>query len=366
MEEAPAGGEGKENGMSEEILAGCVSPGTIAQNIRYIVRQTQMLVLRSAVEIGEQLVQAKALVEPGEWCRYVENEVGFSQSTANNYMKLYKELGQGQRSLFSGPGLEELGDLPYTKVLKLLMVPEEERDAFLEQNDVAAMSTRELDAAIRERDAAQKALIEARQDLNDAAARATMAERGQQNAEEEAEGLAEKLRQAKGQLEDAARGAKEKEGIVQGLKKQLRDARKEAQEAREELANHQGATVSEEQMAQLRAEAAKDAELAAEERLREAKKKAEQAAEEAEALRKEVARLSAEGQAGGDIRVVEFRGRLSRCQDDIFWLVETMEDMAAEGCPEAKGMNEALRGLVDNVAESLGYVPGIGEMYEEK
>ena len=56
--------------------------------------------LRTAIEIGRLLFEAKAMVEPGGWTKYIEEELPFSHSWANNYMKLYKEFGSDQTSLF--------------------------------------------------------------------------------------------------------------------------------------------------------------------------------------------------------------------------------------------------------------------------
>lgn len=125
----------------------------VTSEIRYLDRQAKRLILGHALEIGRRLTEAKELVPYGEWGSYIKNELGYSQSTAQNFMRIFDEYGAAQLGLF-GPEAESqtLGNLPYTKALKLLAIPAEEREAFVEANHVEDISTRELDALIRERD----------------------------------------------------------------------------------------------------------------------------------------------------------------------------------------------------------------------
>lgn len=138
----------------------------ITEEIRYLDRQAKRLVLGHAIEIGRRLTEAKALVPYGGWGDYIKDEIGYSQSTANNFMRIFEEYGASQIGLF-GPEAESqtLGNLPYTKALKLLAIPAEERENFVEANDVESMSTRELDKAIKERDDARKLAEELNRDF---------------------------------------------------------------------------------------------------------------------------------------------------------------------------------------------------------
>ena len=122
--------------------------------------------LLDAIEIGRLLFEAKAMVEPGGWMDYVEREVPFSQSWANNYMRLYKEYGEEQLSIFGNS--QATAKLSPTQALELLALPAQEREEFMETHDVENMSTRELKQAIRERDEAVKAQKEAEQAKADA------------------------------------------------------------------------------------------------------------------------------------------------------------------------------------------------------
>lgn len=135
--------------------------GAVTVEIKALHRQAQQMVLSFAIEIGRRLVEAKALVEYGGWGAYIKEELGYSQSTANNFMRLFEEYGKSQQSLFGGEAdSQTLGNLTYTQALALLAVPAEEREEFVENHDVEAMSTRELETAIRERDEARKKATE--------------------------------------------------------------------------------------------------------------------------------------------------------------------------------------------------------------
>lgn len=131
----------------------------VTAEIKTICMQAKALALTYAIEVGRRLEEAKAMLPHGEWGTWLKERTEFSQSTANNLMRLYHEYGNEQIGFFgSEMNSQTLGKLTYTKALKLLALPEDEREAFVEDNDVENMSTRELEKAIRERDEAlQKA-----------------------------------------------------------------------------------------------------------------------------------------------------------------------------------------------------------------
>lgn len=131
---------------------------TVTLEIRTLQRQAQQVVLGYAIEIGRRLEEVKAMLPHGRWGDYLKQEVNYSQSTAQNFMRIFREYGASQQSLFGGvANSQALGNLTYTKALQLLALPDaEERERFVAEHDVEAMSTRELDKALKERDAALK------------------------------------------------------------------------------------------------------------------------------------------------------------------------------------------------------------------
>ena len=64
-------------------------------------RQAKITAVSCAIEIGKRLLEAKDLVPHGEWGKWLKENVNYSQSTANNFMRLYREYGSDQGSLFT-------------------------------------------------------------------------------------------------------------------------------------------------------------------------------------------------------------------------------------------------------------------------
>lgn len=131
------------------------SPEIIAAEIRSIDQQARQYVLQSAIEIGSRLVEAKELVAHGEWGDWLKANVNYSQSTANNFMRVSAEYTNSHA----------LANLSYTQAVALLAVPADERVTFVEENQASEMSTRELQAAIKEKQETERLLAEERERL---------------------------------------------------------------------------------------------------------------------------------------------------------------------------------------------------------
>lgn len=135
--------------MSDIVTAR--DPEIIAAEINTIKKQVQQAVIFASIEIGGKLMEAKSLVPQGEWGKWLENNVEYSQSTAENLMKLYKEYGGNQESLFdTWTGSETFGKLTYTQHLALLALPFSDRQEFAEKNNAEEMSTRQLLKAVQD------------------------------------------------------------------------------------------------------------------------------------------------------------------------------------------------------------------------
>ena len=101
--------------------------------------------------IGRCLIEAKEMLSHGEWRSWLEEQVEFSERSAQRFMKLARE--------WSNP--TALSDLGATKALALLALPPEEREQFMEDHKVIDMSARQLEQAIKERDEARMAAKQA-------------------------------------------------------------------------------------------------------------------------------------------------------------------------------------------------------------
>lgn len=132
------------------------TPLVIAAEINTITYQTRKILLASAVEIGRRLKEAKSLLNHGEWGKWLEESVNYSRRTAERLMKLYEEY---EPSFLDEQGTSKaspMSHLTYTQALLLLGLPEEEREEFIAQNDVADMTTQELQQALKDRDQAKQ------------------------------------------------------------------------------------------------------------------------------------------------------------------------------------------------------------------
>lgn len=96
----------------------------VTLEIQTLQRQAQQLLLGYAIEIGRRLVEVKAMLPHGQWGTYIKEQVGYSQSTANNLMRIFEEYGTAQQSIFGPEAISQaIGNLSYTKALRLLALP---------------------------------------------------------------------------------------------------------------------------------------------------------------------------------------------------------------------------------------------------
>lgn len=296
---------------------------TVTAEIVTITAQTRYTMVSAAIEIGRRLVEAKELVPHGEWGKYLEEQVDFSASQANNMMRLFNEYGSGQESLF-GSGSEAIKRLSVTSAIRLLSLPAEEREEFAEENNVAEMSTRELEKAIRERNEARQA---------------------QEAARQEADSTAQALAAAQAEAE------KRKQALA-ATERKLEEATRKEQEAKEALKQlKENPTVPEDLMSKLRQDARtaaqEEAARAAEEQL--GKLKAAQASAEQKAAEAQEALAEARRQAAlNDPEAAVFKLLFGQVQEDFRRMAEAL------GKVQDASLAEKLRGAVRQLLERMG------------
>lgn len=131
------------------------SPEVIAREINQIKTETfrflQMAhasASRSAREIGRLLIEAKETVEAGRWGTWLKENVDYSEDTAQNLMRTYREFDPAKVPVFA--------DLNYSQMVALFPLPPGEREALVNDTDVTKMSAREIKRLVKERDDACK------------------------------------------------------------------------------------------------------------------------------------------------------------------------------------------------------------------
>ena len=138
--------------MSKEIIAVGLTADSLAVEVRTIVqvaqRQIHQVVASAAMDIGDRLTEAKKLVPHGEWEAYVRERCGLNPRTAQTNMQMAANREKAQT----------FADLPFSKALALLALPEGQAEAFTAEHNPAELSTRQLKDQIK---AFQEKLAEA-------------------------------------------------------------------------------------------------------------------------------------------------------------------------------------------------------------
>lgn len=320
------------------------------------------------IEIGKRLCEAKQCLPHGKWGEWLQNEVEFSERTAQNFMRIAKEYKNPQL-------LADMGNSA-TKALLLLSLPAEEREEFVgeaheingEEKTVAEMTSREVEQLMKEIEAerAEKEKLQAQLDLfqtekdnaPDAAYKETedkleilvaqkeAAEKAQRAAEERIaamEGEMDELRMQVDQTvlpdeselekvrKEAEAAAKQKAEAA--MQKKLDKAKKDAEKAKKEAAEAQAAI-----------EAHEAAQKEAEEAM--LKAKAELAQVKADTEKK----LKVSGSSGITRFKVYFEGVQQQFNQMYACILEVEE---AEGAEEAAKLRAALKALCQSVQDNL-------------
>ncbi len=320
----------------------------IAVEINVEKKNTALTVMQAYIKIGGLLCEVKEQIPYGEFGQWLEDNVQYSISTANNMMRVYHEWVEYQQlDMFNQESFEELfqGMSP-THVLALLPVPREERAAFIEESGARDASVREIKAAVKAREDAERAAKEA-SDRAEAADKARLAaeEKQRETAELlESTELQLKLLQSVGisdderaEIEKKAKAAAEAEAKKKidaakaKAKGELEKAKKEGEEAVERVTKERDAAI----------------ERAREEAKREAEANA------AAALRAAQDKLKASAVAGNQFLAV-FRVHMGTLQT-AYANMQAVIDEAEQTDPDVAAQ---LRRVLAAIGEQLGVAAG--------
>lgn len=137
------------------------SAEVIAQEINAIKNQTSGILeaaftyaKRSCFEIGKRLEEAKAAVPFGEWGEWLEQNVSYSVSTANDLMRIYREFGNEQIDMLTGKSDAEVFEgLSQSQMVALFGLPKAMRAEFVEEHreelESGELSSRKLKEEIK-------------------------------------------------------------------------------------------------------------------------------------------------------------------------------------------------------------------------
>lgn len=321
------------------------TPDVIGAEIRGLTQQAKTMTLWFGIEIGRRLTEAKEMLEHGQWLPYLKEQTEFSQPSASRLMRLYDEYGAKQTSLFGAElNYSTLNNLSISNALRLLAVPEDEREEFAAEHDVEHMSARELDELIKQRDDAEKRAAKAEEQVQQAADGAAKADEQYQKAKQELHLLREKLENA-----EAQKSAAEKE------LSELRERPVEVAVEVDEKAVEEAVTAARakndaewaEKMAKVKNELS-EAGLKAEKlkaKIKKAEEKAAASAAELEKLKK--------SQTLSDPNTAVFKQIFEQVQEDFNKLHGSLLKVKASDPDTAQKLTAAVRALVDKMQGAL-------------
>ena len=309
---------------------------------------------QAVIEIGRRLTEAKAQLKHGEWLPWLREKVEFSETSAQNFMRIAREYGNTHL----------VGDLGASKALVLLALPASERENFAqekhvvngEEKSVSEMSKRELEEAIRQRKLAELKAAETARELD-----------RQKEATAEAEAAAEKAQEA---AEAARAEVEDAKSISLAAQERTAELERELKALREKPVDVAVQTVD--ASAEQIAAAVKEAELSAKEKIgkkaeelkkarddlerakvdmRVAAEELKKAEDEAAALRAELDKARKSAAAMDNKALAEFGVLFRQAQETVNRLTELAGELDEENRPKVYRALDALRNMI---AEKAG------------
>lgn len=293
----------------------------IISEIKIIEQHVTKTAIEGAIQIGERLQEAKELAGHGNFGQWCQENLNYSQDTAQKFMKLAREYG-GQNNVLANTAMSR--NFSISNALSLLKVPEEDREQFVEEHQVEDMTNKELEEEIRqlnEEKASRERTIEV---LNNS----------MRNEAEKLLQAQHEIEDLKRQLDDASVEAvdpKEVEKLKAKLEKTEAALEKEKEKLKKEKDDRQAAIDKE-------LKAAGDA-------------MQEQAKKSIESLQKEVDRLKRREQKTGNETLLKFKILVDQLQDVFRQAGECI--LAEEDQDKANKMNAALRQVLQSMEEDL-------------
>ena len=356
------------------------TPEVIGAEIRMYVDAGRRVTLLCGIEIGRRLVEAKELLNHGEWLPWLKRETDFSERSAQNYMKVFNSYSAAQLGLF-GPetNAQTFADLPISKALALLSVPESEREDFAAEVGAENLSVRELEEKVRERtdelraakeeaEAAARGAVAELKDAETALNEATEARDAAEIARREAEETILRMKREIEEIEARPRDVaveRDEEAIAQAVqaeRERLEGERagavaKAANDAADaERAKHREADKKAKEKIKVLEEELKRAgeqKAAAEKTLAELKAKAEaadRAGADSEALKKQVEGLQKQLALAAP-SVSAFKAAFDRAQDELVHAEMALKEIRDEEIREK--VSRAFRAMLEGFLERV-------------
>lgn len=319
----------------------------IGAEIRTLSVQCNTMRVQYAIEIGRRLCEAKELCKHGEWLDFLKNETEYSQPKASRLMQIFKGFAADQGNLFGAePKYSTLNNLSVSNALRLLELPEDERESFAREVDAEHLSARDLEALVKERTAEIEAkarkweeqageyasqINDLQNDVQDALKQRNDEEQARADAEEQ-------LRKIKAELDEIEK--RPQAVVYERDEKAIAKAANDAADAEREKHLEEEKKLKA-KIAELKEQAKKNEEIlrSAQDDMqkaqtdakdaREAAAKAQQAEAEAQRLQRDVEALRKQLSMAAP-EVAEFKAAFDRAQDELVHMTDALHRIEDE------------------------------------
>ena len=324
-------------------------PQAIAAEIRFITAQVNKVAIAGILEIGRRFEKAKSMVEHGQWGEFCQELTGYSQSMAENYIKVYKEYGGSEQvSLFGDLSKSQsIGNLGISKLIELTAIPADEREQFVEENNIDESTTvKELREIIeKQKQQLWDKDISSKNKEHELKNEIKYSQGKIKNAEEEIERLTAELEEMKNRppadapnSDVAALIAEAEENVRASTQKTIDDLRADIEKKQKEIDKKQ------KQLDKLKNNGLEEENKQLKESVSEAEKKNADLAAEIERLKKEA-------QLGSNKKLVVLDLCFKTVQDDMSRLSDALGD-----CRETDNytkLSAAITETLDNLIKSM-------------
>lgn len=280
---------------------------------------------------------------------YVEQAVGIRQRQAYNYITTFERLGAKYMEANAGLGI--------SKLQLLAEIPAQERESFLDDNDLAGMSVSEIKEKIKEANDRGQQLSMLENELADAKSsektfKLEMERLQRVNAE-----LEQKFKESKSKAIEIVQKEPDAETVAEIRRQAMEEAKAEEKKAREELERK-----AEERLLEVEQRAAESMERAVKEAAEKAKQEAEQALQEkitqqqaqTEAATRRAEELTKRLEVESSKETVKFSLLFNQIQETAGQMQDIIEGLKQAGDTEqAEKLGNALRAALTQVLEAV-------------
>lgn len=305
--------------------------GIIAQEINQIKAEVRDTAIRGAIEIGKRLLEAKSLVPYGSWGKWLEDNVAYSERTAQDLMRIAKEYGRRETQALSEIQNKE-------QAVLLLALDADERDRFVQEHDMASMSTRKLEEEIAqikaERDKAQLTIEDLMTQLGYVEAAPAELDQAEKTADPDHAEALQALETERQRAERLEKELAEANARVKETEKRRMEDMKRGEETAAEIAKKLDKAKKERDEARREAEVTGKKLLRTEEELADAREQVRTVEVIPEAVEQELARLRAQASRSGF--ETELRAAFEVFKSAYESLMNRLTEAEAEGGDDAE------------------------------